>query len=309
MLPDVQSRQPEISLNLTRVGAEGIRKLVRIEREDKRPVILVAEFDIFVNLPSTRKGVNLSRNFEVIDKVLEEATSRPVYNIENLCREIAIRALLSHEYATRAEISMKSEYMHPAKTPSTGVKTQEMVNILCDAYAWKENGEVNTRVMIGVEVTGITACPCAQEMIKVRSGRELENLGFSPEDIEKILRVVPVATHNQRGHATIKVETAGKHIPVIELISIAKDAMSSGTCEILKREDEYEVVKNAHLHPMFVEDSVRVMARLLAERFPELPDSATVIIRQENEESIHQHNVVGEKIATMGEIRKELGIE
>ncbi len=309
MLPDVQSRQPEISLNLTRVGAEGIRKLVRIERENKRPVILVAEFNIFVNLPSTRKGVNLSRNFEVIDKVLEEATSRPVYNIENLCKEIAVRALMSHEYATRSEITMKSEYMHPAKTPSTGVITQEMVNILCDAYAWKKDGDVNTKIMIGVEVTGITACPCAQEMIKVKASRDLEEKGFTPEDIEKILQVVPVASHNQRGHATIKVETAGEYIPVVELISIAKDAMSADTCEILKREDEYEVVKRAHLHPRFVEDSVRVMARLLAERFPNLPDSATVMIRQENEESIHQHNVVGEKIATMGELRKELGIE
>jgi GTP cyclohydrolase-4 len=308
MLPDVQAEKPEIAINLTRVGATGIKKLVQLQRKNKRPIILVANFNIFVDLPSSRKGVNLSRNFEAIDGVLAEAIATPVYDIESLCIEIAKRVLKRHEYATKAEISMKSEYMYPTSSPATNMPTQEMVTIMCDAIAWREGNGVQTKVMIGVEVTGITACPCAQEMVKAETAKELEKMGFENNEISKILSAVPLATHNQRGRATIKIEVEKGNVSLHEIISIARESMSAGTCEILKREDEYQVVKTSHENPVFVEDSVRKMASLIVDRFRELPDESMVIIRQENEESIHQHNVVGEKITSMGDLRRELHV-
>jgi GTP cyclohydrolase I/GTP cyclohydrolase-4 len=43
-----------------------------------------------------------------------------------------------------------------------------------------------------------------------------------------------------------------------------------------------------------------------AERFPALDDRAYVFARQENLETIHQHNVVAERFGTFGEVRREL---
>jgi len=119
-LPDIQACEPDYLINLTRVGVTGVKKLVKVERgNDERPVILISNFEVFVDLPSDRKGANLSRNFEVIDEVLEEAISCPVYEIEELCGEIAKRLLHRHEYASQAEVKMKSEYIVRRQTPVT----------------------------------------------------------------------------------------------------------------------------------------------------------------------------------------------
>jgi GTP cyclohydrolase-4 len=129
-LPDIQACVPDYPINLTRVGVTGVKKLVKVERGgDERPIVLISSFEVFVDLPSDRKGANLSRNFEVIDEVLEEAINRPVYEIEELCGEIAKRLLSRHEYASRAEVKMKSEYIVRRQTPFTKVTCQEVVDI------------------------------------------------------------------------------------------------------------------------------------------------------------------------------------
>ena len=68
-LPDIQADKPQIPINLSRVGVTNVKKLVEVKRKDKRPIVLISTFDIFVDLPSHLKGANLSRNFEAVDEV------------------------------------------------------------------------------------------------------------------------------------------------------------------------------------------------------------------------------------------------
>ena len=82
--------------------------------------------------------------------------------------------------------------------------------------------------------------------------------------------------------------------------------MSSPVCELLKRSDENAVVVHAHKNPMFVEDCVRNMVQKIVQEFSDLPDDALVTVRQINEESIHRHNAFAEKVATMGELKREI---
>jgi GTP cyclohydrolase I/GTP cyclohydrolase-4 len=44
----------------------------------------------------------------------------------------------------------------------------------------------------------------------------------------------------------------------------------------------------------------------VVEGYPDLPDDAFVMARQENLETIHRHNVVAERYGTLGELRAEL---
>jgi len=304
VLPDVQLLKPEIPIKLNRVGAVGIKKLVKVERGERRPIILISSFDIFVDLPPNMKGANLSRNFEVIDEVLESLTAKPVKRIEDLCLKISEMLLNRHEYATKAEVRMNSELILKKRTPVKRQVTQEVVKILSEAIVWR-NGRKN--VFVGAEVMGLTACPCAQELVKAKSAEKLKELGFDEDTIKKILDAIPIATHNQRGIATIKMQVKDNFSPPIDkLIEIAKRAMSYEVFEVLKREDELEVIWNSHKNPRFVEDCVRLMARFMVEEFRDAPDDILVFFRQENEESIHQHNVVAERIATMGELRGEI---
>ena len=306
-LPDIQACEPDYPFNLTRVGVTGVKKLIKVERgNDWRPIVLISNFEVFVDLPSDRKGANLSRNFEVIDEVLEEAINCPVYEIEELCGEIAKRLLSRHEYASRAEVKMKSEYIVRRQTPVTKVTCQEVVDIFAEAVA-RAGPSGYVRKKVGAEVLGTTACPCAQEIMKEQAREELGKAGLSEEVITDLLERLPLATHNQRGRGSISVEVHDRRcVSIDRIIKIIEESMSSKVYGLLKRPDEAVVVRRAHSNPKFVEDCVRTMAQKLVEAFTDLPDDAAVTLKQINEESIHQHNAFAERIATMGELRAEL---
>ena len=57
---------------------------------------------------------------------------------------------------------------------------------------------------------------------------------------------------------------------------------------------------------MFVEDCVREMAKRVVETFTTLPDDSIISVKQVNEESIHQHDAIAERVASIGELRVEL---
>ena len=309
-LPDVQASSPDIRINLTRVGVRNVKKLVEVARAGgKRPVILISDFYIFVDLPSDIKGANLSRNFEAMYEVLEEAVNTPIYEVEELCSEVAKRLLLLHEYATTAEVGMKSEYMLKRKTPKMKISCQEPVIIHAEARAYRTQSKVQIKKIIGAEVAGVTTCPCAQELIKEQAVEELRKLGMGEEKIETFLRMVPMPTHNQRGKGIIMIEVEDDiKVPMDKIIRIIERSMSAKTYEILKRPDEAKVVEIAHKKPMFVEDCVREMAKRVVESFTELPDDSIITIRQINEESIHQHDAVAERVASIGDLRRELAV-
>lgn len=306
ILPDVQATRSEVAINLSRVGVTNVKKLVKVARPNKRPVILISTFNMYVDLPSDRRGANLSRNFEVIDEVLEEMVKSPVYEIEDLCGEVAKRLLNRHEYATRSEVHMDSELIVKRKTPRTGADSQKVVKVFAKAVA-ERNEKIQVRRVIGAEVVGITACPCAQEIMKTKAEEELRNLGVQQDIVDKFLAKVPMATHNQRGRGTISIEVLGDHtVPLFTIIDIIERSMSAANFELLKRIDEYEVVARAHANPKFVEDCVRDMAKNVAAGFPELPDDSVVTMKQVNEESIHQHNAFAELKTTMGKLKSEI---
>ena len=306
-LPDVQACEPDYPFNLTRVGVTGVKKLVKVERgNDERPVVLISDFEVFVDLPSDRKGANLSRNFEAIDEVVEEAINCPVYEIEELCGEIAKRLLLRHEYATRAEVKMKSEYIVRRQTPVTKANGQEVVDIFAEAVA-RAGPAGYLRKTVGAEVLGMTACPCAQEIMKEEVREELAKLGISGKEASDLADRLPIATHNQRGRGSISIEVRDRRcVSIDRIIKIIEESMSSRVFGLLKRPDEAVVVKRAHSNPKFVEDCVRTMAQKLVAAFSDLPDDAAVTLKQINEESIHQHNAFAERTAKMGELRAEL---
>jgi GTP cyclohydrolase-4 len=305
-LPDIQANQPDIPITLTRVGVTDVKKLVEVARKDKRPIVLVSTFDIFVDLPSDRKGANLSRNFEAIDEVLEEMIASPVYEIEDLCGEVAKRLIDRHEYALIAEVRMKSEYVLKRETPATKIKCQEVVNIFAEAKAIRGK-TLTIRKLVGAEVLGITACPCAQEIMMDKARKELKKLGVESDVIRKFLSNVPMPTHNQRGRGIISIEVHNSHFVSLEkIINIIENSMSSQMFELLKRTDEAAIVERAHKNPKFVEDCVRTMAQKIVREFPELPDDSVIVIKQINEESIHRHNAFAERKSSLGELRQEI---
>ncbi len=309
-LPDIQSTLPDIRINLTRVGVKNVKKLVEVSRPEKRPVIFISNFDVFVDLPGSLKGANLSRNFEVIDEVLQQAIDGDVKEIENLCSVVARKLLDRHEYADRTEVLMNSQFMVKRETPVSHTSCHEVVKVHARAVARRTFREPIVRKSIGAEVTGMTACPCAQDIMKERAMTVLQNLEIPKEKIEAFLGEVPMATHNQRGRGFLCIEIDDdQHVKLEKIIRILKESMSSSIFELLKRGDESYVVLSAHKNPRFVEDCVREIAKKVLAEFKELPGDSLITIKQTNEESIHQHDAYAERQATMAELYVELNGE
>jgi GTP cyclohydrolase I/GTP cyclohydrolase-4 len=142
-------------------------------------------------------------------------------------------------------------------------------------------------------------------MVRERAAERLGDAGFDDVDVERILELVPLATHNQRGRGTLYLGTELR-LDAQDLVAIVERSMSSPIYELLKRPDELFVVEHAHLAPRFVEDSVRLSVLAALEEVAGLGDDDFVLARQINFETIHNHEVLAERFGTVGELRREL---
>ena len=300
---DVQARRPAAHLSLSRVGVTGVEKVVRIKSNGDEQ-LYYAELDCFVDLGPRQKGAHMSRFEETVNEAIDEVVLGEAFKAETLASHIAER-VRDRQDATRAEVTIRARYPEHKPTPVSGARTQEIYTMLGTAVA----SETGTRRLIGVQAQGMTACPCAQELVTSRATEWLAADGFTDDEIERVLERVPVATHNQRGLGTLYVgcpETCRERIEATKLLEIVEASMSSEIYELMKRPDELEVVEKAHRRPRFVEDCVREMVRMAVDEFRLLGEDAFIFARQENLETIHQHRVVAERYGLIGALEQEL---
>jgi len=299
LLDDLQASPADVRLGLSRAGVQGVAKAIRL-RWGGTEKLISAEIDCTVDLDPAQKGVHMSRFPELFEEAIDEVVIGEAFLVEELADHIA-RHIVARQAAGRAEVRIAARYPLERRTPVTGLATQEMISIIGIAAA----SETSVRRIVGVEATGINACPCAQGLVRGRASERLLDAGFDDGDVERILELVPLATHNQRGRGTLYV---GSEHPVNAetLASIVEGSMSSPIYELLKRPDELFVVEHAHLQPRFVEDSVRISLRSALDRYDELEDRDFLLARQVNFETIHSHEVLAERYGTVGELRNEL---
>jgi GTP cyclohydrolase I/GTP cyclohydrolase-4 len=301
--PDVQARRPATSVSLSRVGVTGVEKILRI-RANGDEQLYHASLECYVDLNPLQAGVHMSRFEEIVNEAVDAVVISEALMAEGLAAHIAER-VRERQRGLRAEVTIKARYPEYKQTPVSGLTTQELYTLIGTAVA----SEQGVRRLVGVEAQGMTACPCAQELVTGASRERLVEQGFTDDEIERVFEAVPVATHNQRGIGSLYIgcpEGCNTEVRAEALLRIVEDSMSSEIFELMKRSDELAVVEKAHRRPRFVEDCVREMLRGLLETMPELEGHAFVLARQENLETIHQHNVVAERYGLLEEIRREL---
>jgi GTP cyclohydrolase I/GTP cyclohydrolase-4 len=300
---DVQAGVPATQVSLSRVGVTGVEKVIRVQA-DGGENLYHADFECFVDLNPRQAGVHMSRFEEIVGEAIDEVVLGEAFQAEILAAHIAER-VRERQGGLRAEVSVQARYPETVETPASGISTQEIYVLFGTAVA----SDRGTRTLTGVQAQGMTACPCAQEMVAELGRERLAEQGFDEEEIERALEAVPIATHNQRGIGTLHVgcpEGGPSWIDAPELLRIVESSMSSEIYELMKRPDELAVVAKAHAQPRFVEDCVREMVRQVVEGYGDLPGEAFVMARQENLETIHRHNVVAERYGTLADLRTEL---
>jgi GTP cyclohydrolase IV len=304
-LDDVQNQRPTLHLSLSRVGVTGVEKVIRIH-QDGVEQLFSATLECFVDLGPQQKGAHMSRFEEVVNEAIGEVILHEAgFRAETLAEHVAER-VRDRQGARRAEVTIHARYPEHRPAPVSGIRTQEIYSLFGSAVA----SDRGTRRLVGVAAQGMTACPCAQGLVAAAARERLSGHGYEDAEIDRILEAVPVATHNQRGLGTLHVglpEGSDAAVDARALLDIVEGSMSSEIYELMKRSDEGAVVEKAHRRPRFVEDCVREMIGSTLDRFGDLGDAVFVSARQENLETIHQHNVVAERFGLLGELRAEIG--
>ncbi|HZT90861.1 MAG TPA: GTP cyclohydrolase MptA [Gaiellaceae bacterium] len=296
---DLQASLPDVQLGLTRAGVTGVQKAIRI-RHEGREKTFAARISCTVDLDPAQKGVHMSRFPEAFGEAIDAVVIGEAFLVETLAEHIA-RHIVERQHALRAEVRIDAQYPLERRTPVTRLATQEIATLIGIAAASPEL----VRRVVGVEAWGINACPCAQGLVRGAAAERLLEAGFDGGDVDRILELVPLATHNQRGKGTLLVGTESR-VNAERLVEIVERSMSSPVFELLKRPDELFVVEHAHLQPRFVEDSVRFALAETLRRHPDLDDDDFLYAQQVNLETIHRHDVLAERSSTVGELRAEL---
>ncbi len=302
---DRQEEEPDVRLSLNRVGVDGIRRAVRIEI-DGRDRLYSAVFSMVADLAADKAGLHMSRFTEILEAAILDVLDRDTLpsRVERIAETVA-REVVREQRAAGAEVTLRAEFGLERWTPVSGRRGEETYTLVAIAAA----NARGARSVVGVEAEGMTACPCAQAMMREHSLRELGEAGFSQADAQRALDALPVATHNQRGRGSILVgtsATASEAIRAEDLVEIVENAMSSETYDLLKRPDEFFIVNKAHHNPKFVEDVVRGMLAGALDMYADFGDDTFVGARQVNYESIHKHDAIAEAFGTFGEFRQEL---
>jgi GTP cyclohydrolase-4 len=291
--PDVQAAESPRPYRLTRVGVRAVKKPVTVHRPGAKPTGVVAVFDLFVDLPKTQKGTHMSRNLEALADILDEEVAEEAPSLENLCRRLAVRLLDKHDYASHAQVKAEADYFLSRTNPG-GRPSVESYRLLAEAEAFRApRGKPRTTRRVGVQVVGMSACPCAMETVRHKlagTGRPV------PADL-------PFITHNQRNRVTLRLDLPGESdVEAADLVALCEESLSAPTFELLKRGDEGDLVLQAHHNPRFVEDVVREVLHKAQARYAALGPEVQVFVSSEAEESIHKHNAYAERTTTFGEL-------
>ncbi|HMD03326.1 MAG TPA: 2-amino-4-hydroxy-6-hydroxymethyldihydropteridine diphosphokinase, partial [Candidatus Baltobacteraceae bacterium] len=194
-----QEDEPDVKLSIDRAGVANVKRTVRLD-VGGRETVFNAEFSMVADLAPDKAGVHMSRFAELLEETTLEVLGRSPQpgRVEDVVAQIA-RAIVDSQKALRADVRLRAGFGLERWTPVSGKRSEEAYVLVAIAHA--DHGGV--RRVVGVEAEGMTACPCAQLMVREHSLRELLEVGFSEADAARALDALPVATHNQRGRGSI----------------------------------------------------------------------------------------------------------
>ena len=115
----------------------------------------------------------MSRFPELFEEAIEAVVGTEALHIESLAEHIA-QHIVGRQSALRAEARITARWPVRRTTPVSKLSTQEMVSLVGIAAATAER----VRRIVGVEATGINACPCAQGLVRGRAAERLAEAGL-----------------------------------------------------------------------------------------------------------------------------------
>ncbi|UCC20206.1 MAG: GTP cyclohydrolase I FolE2 [Promethearchaeota archaeon] len=309
---DLQDSDSRIDIPIDKVGIVELEKKVEIVQENKR-YSFYPKISALINLPAEQRGIHMSRTSETIEEVINEVIFKPTPTIELVGDRIVKKLLERHPYTSKAEVKLEGKIVVQVRENDERI-IQKSYDISSFVKAIRDNmGNIDYTYFIGASAVGMTVCPCAKEL-SLEYAEEVvksrQDIDVSEEDLKKLLNILPFSSHNQRSVGTIIIQIkdlTNHKLDVLDIIDVIEQSMSGKIQSVLKRPEEAELVRSAHLKPLFSEDVIREMAKnFIIRDFPNLEDTFIVKFKIESFESIHPHNVYAELKTTVGELKKNL---
>ena len=309
---DLQDSGSAIDIAIDKVGIVELEKKVEIVQENKK-YSFYPKISALIDLPAQQRGIHMSRTSETIEEVINEVIYKPTPTIELVGDRIIKKLLERHPYTSKAEVKLKGKIIVQVRENNTR-NIQKSYDILSFVKAKRlSSGEIEYTYYIGASAVGMTVCPCAKEMSQEYAAEIIKtrkDIHVTEEDLNKLINILPFSSHNQRSNGTIIVqikELTGQKLDVLDIIDVIEESMSGKIQSVLKRPEEAELVRSAHLKPLFSEDVIREMAKnFIIGNFPNLEDDYEIEFKIESFESIHPHNVYAELKTTIGDLKKKL---
>jgi len=285
VMRDVQNEKPVYPIYISRVGVKNIKRRIILEGPKGR-LHFDTILDVYVDLPAERRGVHMSRNIEAFIEAIDAVRLKPLPTIEKILDTVCDILLKKHEYATRAEVIAKTTYFYTETF--LGIPAEEAADVEIKVAKTRE-GDVTYTVKVGL--TGMTVCPCAQEIYRSMEKTELPH----------------TPSHAQRAKLYLSIKTKGVFVRMEKLIEAGKAAFSAPTLSLLKRIDEYRLVKHAFENPRFVEDVARAaLCNLYRIVNGKVPEDSEIKVEVVSYESIHPYDAYAYARFTLKDLRREI---
>lgn len=309
---DLQDSYSPLDVAIDKVGIMGLRKKIDIVKGNYK-YSFYPKISALISLPAKQRGIHMSRTSETIEEVINEVIFKPTPTIEVVADRIIKKLLKKHKYTLKVHVELEGDIVIQVReTEKNNVQKSYYIKTVANGIK-QDNGEVKYKYFIGVSAVGLNVCPCSMEMSRefvedfIKARRDIK---ISENDLKKLLNILPVSSHNQRAKGTITVEIDDvdiNSIDIIDLINIIENSMSGKISSVLKRPEEAELVRLAHLKPLFAEDAVREMAKnFIKKDFLNLKDEFRVKFEIISFESIHSYDVFAELNTTIGELKKTI---
>jgi len=284
-LEEIQESKPEISLKIDRVGVKGVKKKITTKTPEGRFFYDVV-LDAYVDLPKDKRGKHMSRDIEAFMESIEEAKKEDSSSLEGVLEHICQKLMKKHSYASKAELIAKTR--HHYKEDFTGTTTTEAADAKISVSMSRESENAKS---VKITIPGMNVCPCAQNTFSDKEG--------TPTD--------KTPSHTQRVNLSLEVTTRDKLVRLDWLVNSARQAFSAPVTSLLKREDEYELVKKAYQKPKFIEDIIRYALQNCFQKLKEenFPNGTKIRVEAESLESIHPHNAYACRETTLEELSKD----
>lgn len=285
VIKEVQEREPEIALKIDKVGVKGVKKKIST-RTPEGSFFYDVTLDAYVDLPKDKRGSHMSRDIEAFMEAIEEAKKKETSSLEKVLLDICEKLIQKHSYATRVELIAKTSHQYEENFTGTSTSEEAEVEITVSMNRHDTNEK-----SVKVTVPGMTVCPCAQETYQMEQDTHLPH----------------TPSHTQRVRLSIEATAKERLVRLDWLIDAARKAFSAPTVSLLKREDEYELIRHAYENPRFIEDLIRYALhncyhKLLDESYP---GDTILKVEAESLESIHSHNAYASRKTTLNELSEE----